>query len=447
MKIKLFLKVIIFALIFVILLTSVTAVLSVSMCSRSYNAIKEFYKEDKNTADAVYIGSSNALAYWNPMLAWEEYGIAVPTFACNAMPLACTEYFLKEAHRTQPDAVYIVNINTLGEKGTTQVNKLQRMFVYTPFSLNKVEALYRFNDFYDVGWSDMPEYCFPIIRFHSNWNNITDADFELESNGFKGADVMGNYLRNRTDFSEKYKVTDKYVDVSEDLEDSINHMLDYCDKEKLRVVFVTVPQARNEKIVGKFNTVNKIISDRGYKTIDLLNDAEALDEMNFDITKDLYNNKHTNIHGSRKFTYYMSEYLVDNFKFDDKRKDEEYSGWNTASEKYMNVSDTALLDFEYDRTYDTSSLSAPSGFTVTATDKNISVNWNEVDGADGYTIYERAGLEGKWTKIGETEECSFIDNESESNKEFYYRVVPFKEVDNKKVYGDYSYKGVNVVAP
>lgn len=113
-------KVVIFTVVLVMLVTSATGVLAVSMCPRTYNAVTGFYEEEENSADAVYIGSSNVLAYWNPMLAWEEYGIAVPNFACNAMPISCLEYFLKEAHKTQPDAVYIMNINTLGEKGTTQ---------------------------------------------------------------------------------------------------------------------------------------------------------------------------------------------------------------------------------------------------------------------------------------------------------------------------------------
>lgn len=304
-----------------------------------------------------------------------------------------------------------------------------------------MQSLIRFFDFYDIPLGDRPEYCFPIIRFHSNWNNITDEDFELEPAGFKGSDMLPGYLRMSTDFSEKYTISHDYVDVSQDLKDSINHLLDYCDAEKLKVVFVTVPQAQGKKLLSKYNTVNKIISDRGYTTLNLMINLE---EMKFSTKKDFYNNKHTNIHGSRKFTYYMSEYLIENFGFEDKRKDENYSDWNEALSKYMTIANNAVLDFELDANYDPTLLSEPKHLTAIATSSDISLSWDAVEGADGYEVYERLGLEGQWKKVGETTDTVFVDKDFKKKSEYYYRVVPFRTIDGKKTYGDFSYRGAYV---
>lgn len=443
--IKIGIKITSFLIIFLMLLNFCMSVFTVNVCNRTYNSVKDFYKEKKNSVDAVYIGSSNALAYWNAMLAWEEYGIVVPNFACNGMPVPCMQYFLEEAHRAQPDAVYVMNLNTLGNENIPNEYKHQRIFMYAPFSINKVEGIFRFNDFFDVGKSNLAEYFAPVIRFHSNWNNVTEKDFQLESNGFRGSDVEDYYLLNRKDYTKKYKMHDEFTELDNDLENSVHNLLDYCDEEKLKVLFVTVPQARTKNLVGKYNSVNKIISDRGYDTLNLLNDEKIHKEMNFDVSKDFYNNNHTNVYGSRKVTYYISEYLIEKYGFENKRDNENYSDWNDSLDEYMKIAYTALPEFATDRNYDPSVLSYPSGLKVAETDEGISVNWNEVEGADGYTVYERLGVNEQWKKIGETEKCSLTDKEYKSKTEYYYRVAPFRNDKNKKVYGDFSYKGVNLI--
>ena len=95
------------------------------------------YEEPENSLDAVYIGSSNCYAFWNPNIAWEEYGIAVYPYCCSTQPLLATEYLIKEARKTQPNAVYIVNINTLGDAVSDVV--IHRLLDFMPLSKNKLE--------------------------------------------------------------------------------------------------------------------------------------------------------------------------------------------------------------------------------------------------------------------------------------------------------------------
>ena len=112
MRVRIALKTIIFILIFTVTLTTITGVL-VTVDSLGYQNIASFYEEPEGLLDAVYIGSSNCFVFWNSLLAWEEYGISVFPYACNSNLFYSTEYLIKEAKKTQPDALFIVNINSL----------------------------------------------------------------------------------------------------------------------------------------------------------------------------------------------------------------------------------------------------------------------------------------------------------------------------------------------
>lgn len=75
-------KIIAFILIFVLLLAYFNRVLTYSSYVVESRWMTEIYKEKENSLDAVYIGSSKVYAYWNPNIAWNDYGIAVYPYNC-----------------------------------------------------------------------------------------------------------------------------------------------------------------------------------------------------------------------------------------------------------------------------------------------------------------------------------------------------------------------------
>lgn len=434
-------KVVVFAVIFAVLLSGVTSLLACGMDRMSYNSVQGFQEEPEDTLDAVYIGSSNVLAFWNPMMAWEEYGIAVSTLATNSQPLTSAEFMIEEARKTQPNAKYIININTLGE--ITSVPRMHKVFSYLPFSMNKYNNVNRISDLYGFTDEEKMEFYFPIIGFHSRWNELVPADFKGKSNGFNGAIASPNYLGVSVDVSKGYTITENSTPLTETVETGLISLLDYCDKEKLEVLFITVPQSKDEENAGRYNTVNGMIKDRGYTVLDLMDKTE---ELGIFTDKDYYNRDHTNIHGSLKYTYYLAEYLIENHGFEDKRGNEAYSSWDEGLADYLKVIDSAVLDFQTNADYDPTSLDEPQALTADADKEQITVSWQAVEGADGYEIYEKSGANGKWKVIGETSELVFEDTEFASKGKYFYRVVPFAEKDGKKAYGNFSYSGAFVTA-
>lgn len=436
-KLKILTKVIIFLLIFVIGISYITD-LFLKHDSMGYQNIKSFYQEHENTLDAVYIGSSNCFVFWNSLAAWEEYGITVFPYACNANLFYSTEYIIKEARKTQPDALYIVNINSLSE-GSVSVPQIRNLIDCMPFSMNKLELIKHLSDIGDYSLKDRMEFYLPILRYHSRWSELAGDTSAPALNGYKGASTYPPYLARTTDISEKYILTDKEAELSKDLISSTESLLAYCEKEKVKVLFVTVPQVKpKEKQLAQYNALNSFLEERGYDVLDL---SKRLDEMDISLSTDFYNEAHTNIHGSLKFTYYLSEYLTDNYDFDDKREFPAYAAWNTAYERYSKVLSAYTLDFEWDKGTMTDKLDAPE-LSWEPGEKDGLLSWTEVDGAQGYLIYKKEGETLPWQTIAETDVLSYSAELPKEGESHFYTVVPYYEENGVRYYGDFSYGGV-----
>ena len=444
MKLKNVFKPIVFIIVFVIIFNVVSRIFTISSDDHEYQFIGGIYEEEKDSLDAVYIGSSNTYAFWNPLVAWEEYGIAVHTYTCSSQPFIIAKYLIKEARKTQPNAVYLFNINTIGEEGlggaTNDDIIMHRVLDSMPFSVNKLNLTNYMADVAGFSFSERLEFYFPIIKYHSRWDELDKTYFNSKINAYKGSDYFEYYFDKVRNVSKHYKNTQEKAELTETLSKSLNDLLDYCDKHEVKAVFVTSPRAEeNINTVAKINTVNEIIESRGYPTVNLIEDYK---NFNLDYTSDFYNQNHTNIHGSIKYTYYLSEYLIENYGFEDKRNNSKYEDWNTGFEEYSKLLNPYILDFELDSVHRDFSLDR----TETSVSKKIggvAVTYNKVDGADGYAVYRKSN-ESKWEQIGKTDKLMFVDENYDNDKENYYTVVPYTVKDNEIYYGNYQYNGVKL---
>ena len=116
---------------------------------------------------------------------------------------------------------------------------------------------------------------------------------------------------------------------------SLIDLMDYCEKEKLKVLFVITLQGEDcADKAGKQNTTVSVLRSRGFDVIDL---RRYVDEIRIDPKTDFYNQQHMNINGALKVTRYLSEYLINNYGFSDKRGDIRYQDWTDAAEEYKNL--------------------------------------------------------------------------------------------------------------
>lgn len=433
---------VVFLIIFAILVGGVQEFLEYKQPS-SYRGYAGFYQEPENSMDAVYIGSSNCYTFWNSLAAWNNYGIAIYPFAAAATSFHNTEYIIKEARKTQPNAVFIVNINTL-ERGTIAERGTRYTIDSMPLSWNKLALAHHICEVNHASFSRRLEIYLSIITYHSRWSELTEDDFTIGPSSYKGTNAGEALLQLSRDLTKEYVTTDDIEDLSEEMIASTDSLLAYLEKENIPIVFVTVPQARGKSDIDKiamFHSMEDYLEEHGYPVLSLINDPE---EVGIDVTKDYYNGHHTNLHGSLKFTYYLSEYLIDKYGFEDKRNDEAYRSWDESYERYLKKIKPFVMEHElvpglYDK-----NIEAPI-VTAKYDNKKAKVRWNSVKGADGYLVFRKKRLTDEWTQVLDTRNGNTFSEAILKHVQYYYTVVPYREQDGKRYFGNYQYNAATPV--
>ncbi len=410
----------------------------------AYHRIVGFYKEKNGSMDAVYIGGSNVDYFWEPPFAWGDHGIAVWSFSSGAMPALAVRGVMEEASKTQPDALYIVNLNTFKSTGV-YAPALHRVVDYMPLSLNKIRMVNRLADAAGMEGLDRLECFFPSIRFHSRWNELKSLDFLLSINGMKGGIVNTAYISSVEDLSDRYNagitgtepLTDEQAHILEDL-------LDYCDQTGRKVLFVTVPQVLSaDEQYKQLNSMEEMIRARGYTCLDLL---EAVDDTGIQVSVDFCDTSHTNVHGSLKFTEYLAQYLKENYGFTDKRGQPGWESWDESVGLYANYIGPYTLPFEREHAPRDYSLSVPELSALEISGQQISLQWESAEDADGYEIYRKSAGEqnGCWHAVASVnaETLRYEEEDLAAKTKYTYTVVPYRTEADIKYYGNFSYVGV-----
>ena len=72
--------------------------------------------------------------------------------------------------------------------------------------------------------------------------------------------------------------------------------------------------------------------------------------------------------------------------------------------------------------------------------KQVVVKWNEVNGAEGYYVYRKATIDGKWESLGKTTKLTYTDKTSRVNGVDYYYTVRAYNSKGKGIYSNFGVK-------
>jgi hypothetical protein len=345
-----------------------------------------------------------------------------------------------EARKDQPDALFIINLNNFKAIDTT-AQALHRNLDYMPWSLNKLELLNKLADNAELSIFDRMEYYFPIIRFHSGWSEMEKYDFVHPILGFKGAYDYGPFLRMITDTSGKNRTYETTGELTEDRMQALEDLLNYCDEEQVKVLFVTVPQALEEKEYAQIDAAETMARERGYDCLNLLMSEE---EMGIQPATDHQDYGHLNIHGAIRFTDYFSRYLVERYGFADKRGNGDYADWDEAAALYSDAISHDTLEFERELAPRDYNLTAPGLGKMGVSQQTIRFSWGETDGAEQYEIYRKSSADPVWALIDtvDHETTEYVQEDLEPGVTYTYTVVPVRSDGNGTLYGKFDYAGI-----
>lgn len=393
--------------------------------------------------DAVYIGASHVFRFFSPPFAWNQHGITVFSYSMPSMRGSAIKYKIAEARKHYPDALYIVNLNNFKNELEPSTRDIHSSVDYMKNSANKVALTRKLTE--NTGFFDSLEYYFPIIRFHSSWPDMTMQEFVHPVYEDMGANLYKPFLSDIEDKTERFReiLPNPEIPLSEENTALLTDLMDYLRSENVRILFLIVPQALNEEPLSQVYAAEKLVRDEGF---DCLNLRERMDEIGLQTYEDFEDNHHTNIHGSLKFTDYLSRYLAETYGFENKKDEPGYEIWSKSYTSYSEEIAPYTLDLEreyYPRSY---SLAVPELTGISQDGQEITLTFGASEGADGYEVYRKLASGPGWEKVcGELENSLSYTEQAGAADVYTYTVIPYVIQDDVRHYGNFDYTGISIV--
>jgi|LSQX01.3.fsa_nt_gb hypothetical protein len=183
---------------------------------------------------------------------------------------------------------------------------------------------------------DVFSYLFPTLYEHNNYSNAVLGGKSYDSNA--EINFMGNY-------KDLYWETKKFASVpalndyspspiSDNALEILDELLDYAKTQEFELLFTMLPKTGIKGSGGKIDKTemqqNKwlydYVTNKGFTVLNLFADG-YLDETGINPEKDFADERHLNMKGSAKFTYWLATYLNENYDIKDHRDDDEYFDW------------------------------------------------------------------------------------------------------------------------
>ena len=139
---------------------------------------KGFYKMEKNSIDAIIIGTSHAASGFNPQDFYNASQIRTYNLSSSGQPVFLSYYWVAEALKYQAPSVVIFDVNYL-------FNKAEADAYYRKALDNMRWGKEKYSAIKVIEKIDSKQtiisYFLPFFRYHDRWKEINEYDF-LETN-------------------------------------------------------------------------------------------------------------------------------------------------------------------------------------------------------------------------------------------------------------------------
>jgi len=303
--------------------------------------IVEYYEEQENTLDVVFIGTSNVANYWDPLRVWNQYGFTSRNYTATGGQVHCFLPAIKDALKTQKPKVLVVEARSfVNSGGGNDVAPQGRKFLDSlDFGLDRFNAIRYYCDVRNISFKDAIPLYIDLIYYHNNYEAfVTKENWELADNRVREKD--GSLFKGHIASAEHMFFEDPSSNLTlerKELSDIMYRLymdiITYCKDNDINLVFLSTPYRIKEQACMKLNTLEDIAKEHG---IPFLNCNWHYEEIGIDFARDMKDRNHVNLLGSRKFTDFYAKYLTEHFDLPDHRNESDavYANWNAAYEKY-----------------------------------------------------------------------------------------------------------------
>lgn len=289
------------------------------------------YEEKDDDIEVLFLGASQAVCGFDPLVMYEDYGVAGYVYAASWQHLQITDYWLKEALKTQSPKVVVLECgNCFQTEDEIPDNEIQLSMPYIKNTPDKIQFLF---DAAGREWNDkFYSYVFPLLQFKARWKEWDMTDFKYRTadkfNYSRGRYYCDTVLDEACDLSSYNDQTIMEIsDLNRNVMDSI---VAICAENDIQLILVKLPQTEWTK--GESKAIQDYADTNDLLFIDYFT---VLDEIEFDTKNDFWDVRHMNDFGAEKVSKHLGKLLVQCDGITDRRMDTESNAWDISLEKKL----------------------------------------------------------------------------------------------------------------
>ena len=291
------------------------------------------YEEEKNSLDVVFVGSSNIYNGISPLEIWQETGITSYSYASPEQKIWLSYYAIQELFAYQKPKVIMLDMNEAFADDNLEEDNIRKLFDNMKLGKAKINAIN--DEFLNYGIEDKLSYIFPIIRYHTRWNNLSTKDikrlfYDYDST-YKGYSLSKSIepFEGNTDY---LNYTDETTNINDISLKYLDKIVELCKEQETELVLIDMPSP-NTWSYSRHRAVEEYANSKKIKFLEL----NCIDEIGIDWNTDTQDaGWHLNVNGASKVSRYVANYLKKKFDLTDKRENEIYQAWNKDLEIYLN---------------------------------------------------------------------------------------------------------------
>lgn len=308
-------------------------------------SLQGIYKE-KDSLDVVVVGASEVYASYCAPLAYEECGYTSYSYGVSGVPGSLYKAMIREVMSTQSPKLVIVELNGLLQKNSyyDRQGNLHAFIDNINSADNRMMAINEAVDDDDRDDYKMINY---LNVYHNNWQNIgkcftvlaTRATVALERQSYlKGYATFGKKATN----SDINKVKSNYF--TKKSQAIFEDLLEYCDTcTDTAFLFVRFPHQNKNTEQDIYDKISDMVAKHGYSFVDF---GYVKDEIGIKPIEDYYNDEHLNAKGAKKFTSYLSNYIVSNYDVYSEHTADVVKSWQKSVKKTNAILTRAEADID-----------------------------------------------------------------------------------------------------
>ena len=313
-------RILIIIVIFILLFLFFTRLLSPKYATSLVEGsmISQYYNESKDH-EVVFIGDCEVYANFSPMVMYEEEGIKAYIRGSSQQLIWQSYYILEETLKYEIPKVVVFNVNSMrySEPVSEEYNRLT--IDYMKWSKQKVDIINASMTEEESIWY----YIFPILRYHSRYDKLTEEDFEYlfkrKDDTFNGFLVNKNIKPVENLPVQRKLATYQFEDICYDY---LNKITKLCKDNGIELVLIKAPSLYPYWYDEYDEQIRNYAEENDIAFYNLKNNVE---EIGIDYSADTYDGGlHLNLNGATKLSKFFAKLLKENYNLTDCRGDSLY---------------------------------------------------------------------------------------------------------------------------